>query len=483
MKKIAYLLCAATIILSPGCKKFLDEDPQIEIDANQFWRNEDDIKTGLAAMYDGLQVSFDNNYTIWGDARTDEVETTIYGDDAYVVNGLSATTTGSDWSSFYKTINRANLVIHNVPIIKAQYITALDPKVVNYYLSQAYAVRAFNYFWIVRLWGDAPYWSTPYQSLATDPAKPRMPANQVLDSITADLEKAINLAVNSTGTPSVYEISQGAIYSLLMDVNMWRKNYTKSVEWFNKLEGLKSGSAKRYDTVARTAWKSLFTSPTTNNESIWSLPWDYLVDGGASVSELIGAGNTNSDFLVDDSVWNYWTVAAKADIRGPQTIDIKVSAKDKFNKFYNLNANGTTTYPNGGQANILFPLYRMSDLYLLRAEAANKLGDATNALKYLNMIRIRSGMPAYTATVLNTTAKMEDAILEERKLELYMEAKRWFDLVRTDKVIPVMDKYYRERQARRGTTPTGFGDPRTVLWPINRNVLNSNPLLAQNPPY
>jgi starch-binding outer membrane protein, SusD/RagB family len=99
------------------------------------------------------------------------------------------------------------------------------------------------------------------------------------------------------------------------------------------------------------------------------------------------------------------------------------------------------------------------------------------------MIRIRSGMPAYTAIVLNTKDKMENAILEERKLELYMEAKRWFDLVRTGKVITVMDKYYRERQAKRGTTPTGFGDPRTVLWPIHRNVLNSNPVLTQNPPY
>ena len=70
-------------------------------------------------MYDGLQVSFDNNYTIWGNSRTDEVETTIYGDDAYVVNGLSSSTTGSDWSSFYKTINRANLAIKYIPQIKA----------------------------------------------------------------------------------------------------------------------------------------------------------------------------------------------------------------------------------------------------------------------------------------------------------------------------------------------------------------------------
>jgi starch-binding outer membrane protein, SusD/RagB family len=485
MKKITSLLFIAAIITLPSCKKFLDEKPQTEIDASSYWKNEDDIKTGLAAMYDGLQVSFDNNYTIWGDARTDEVETTIYGDDAYVVNGLSANTTGSDWSSFYKTINRANLVIKYGPIIKRDYVTALDQKVLNYYLSQAYAVRAFNYFWVVRLWGDAPYWAEPFEDIVTDPYRERTPASQVLDSITTDLERAVTLSLNSTGTPTVYDVSIGAIYAMLQDVNMWRKNYSKSVEWFNKLDALKTGSARRYDTIPRAQWKLLFTTPNdaaNNKESIWSLPWDYLVDGGASVSELIGAGNTNSDFVVDDSVWKYWSTTP-TDIRGFQSIDLKVSARDKFNKFYTLNANGTTTYPNGSSANILFPLYRAADMFLLRAEAANKLGDPTNALKYLNMVHIRAGLPAYTATVLNDQTKMENAILEERKLELYMEAKRWFDLVRTDRVITVMDPVYRARQAKRGTVPTGFGDPRSVLWPINRTVLNSNPKLVQNPPY
>lgn len=84
---------------------------------------------------------------------------------------------------------------------------------------------------------------------------------------------------------------------------------------------------------------------------------------------------------------------------------------------------------------------------------------------------------------LDTPEKMENAILEERKLELYLEAKRWFDLVRTDKVIEVMDPVIKARQVRRGSPPSGFGDPRTILWPIHRNVLNANPKLEQNPPY
>jgi hypothetical protein len=78
---------------------------------------------------------------------------------------------------------------------------------------------------------------------------------------------------------------------------------------------------------------------------------------------------------------------------------------------------------------------------------------------------------------------MENAILEERKLELYLEAKRWFDLIRTDKVFEVMDPILKARQALRASPQIGFGDARKILWPLNRNVLNANSKLIQNPPY
>jgi starch-binding outer membrane protein, SusD/RagB family len=476
MKKIIVSFLILTTII-PGCKKFLDEKPQTEIGDNEFWKSEDDIKAGLAAMYDGVQSMFDNDYTLWGDSRTDEVEVNQYGDDAYSVNGLSAATRGSDWTNIYKTIARANLAIKNIPIIKDTYQTGLDPKLVNHYLAEAYGTRAFCYFWIVRLWGDAPIYKEPFESLTEEP-KSRTAANIVIDSvIIPDLIKAA--ALSDVKRTDVYEVSLGAIYSMLMDVAMWKKDYTKAVEWFDKLEGL-----KKYSLEPTATWKKVFIDPTTSKESIWSVNWDWTVDGGADASTLIGAGNTNSDFYAEDSVWNYFTTTT-ADIRGPQTIDFDVPNHDKFLKYYpvELNSSGNQIYPNGSQANILFPLYRLADLYLLRAEAANQLDDPANALKYLNLVHERAGLTAYTALSFLDKTSMENGILEERKLEFFMEAKRWFDLVRTGKVIEVMDPYIKRRQEVRGTTPTGFGDPRTILWPLNRTVLNSNANLIQNPPY
>jgi hypothetical protein len=159
-------------------------------------------------------------------------------------------------------------------------------------------------------------------------------------------------------------------------------------------------------------------------------------------------------------------------------------------KYYpgSYNTAGTTyTAVTGTDKNVYVTMYRLADQYLLYAEALNKKGDLTNALKYLNLIHVRAGNTAYTPDQFTTEAAMEDAILQERQWELFAEGKRWFDLVRTDHVYQVMDPVMVSRQIFQGAAPDGFGtdktDKRKYLWPLHRNVLNANNLLGQNPPY
>jgi hypothetical protein len=133
---------------------------------------------------------------------------------------------------------------------------------------------------------------------------------------------------------------------------------------------------------------------------------------------------------------------------------------------------------------VYIPVYRLADIMLLYAEALNKTGDRTNALKYLNFVHQRATLPAYTSAQLATEQQMEDAILQERQWELFAEGKRWFDLTRTDHVVQVMDALMKARQLAAGAAQTGWGtDKRRYLWPLHRNVLNANPNLVQNPPY
>jgi hypothetical protein len=82
-----------------------------------------------------------------------------------------------------------------------------------------------------------------------------------------------------------------------------------------------------------------------------------------------------------------------------------------------------------------------------------------------------------------TDGDVETAVLNERQLELFAEGKRWFDLVRTNRVIPTMDPMIRYRQRLLNISETGFDDPRKILWPISRQALTRNTLIRQNEPY
>jgi hypothetical protein len=71
MKKIIYYTLILALFVSAGCKKFLDQEPISDLSPNSFWKSADDAKTGVAAIYDGVQKTLNGNYTDWGDARSD----------------------------------------------------------------------------------------------------------------------------------------------------------------------------------------------------------------------------------------------------------------------------------------------------------------------------------------------------------------------------------------------------------------------------
>ncbi|MDR6941133.1 RagB/SusD family nutrient uptake outer membrane protein [Mucilaginibacter pocheonensis] len=480
MKKvlnIAFLMLAISLF---SCKKLLNQPPKSQLGGDKFWKTADDAKAGVAGIYDGVQDMFNSQFIYWGDFRSDNFtfHPTYYS--SLAVNALTPTITGSDWTLIYTTISRANFAIKYIPTI-----AVIDPALSKDLQAQALAIRAYCYFWLIRLWGNVPVWTEPYEDLTTDPYKGVTPAADVVKNvILPDLLKAYDLSDKTTSV--VWNMNSGGIAATLMDVYMYNHDYTNALLWCDNLFAL-----KRYSLEPTATWKNIFTSPLNTKEDIWSLNWDFTVDGGNKTSQAIGAGDTNSDFAVDPAMWNYFTTAT-TDIRGAQTVDFKVKAHDKILKYYapNLDKNGNQIYPNSPQANLLFPLYRLADIYLLRAEALNRTGDLANALIYLNMVRTRAGLPAYQAgdfanadAMLYGSPVNTNGILRERQLELFCEAKRWFDLQRTGITISIMDPILRNRQIQKGFPATGFGDPRTIFWPIDQDVLNANTKLTQNPPY
>ena len=107
---------------------------------------------------------------------------------------------------------------------------------------------------------------------------------------------------------------------------------------------------------------------------------------------------------------------------------------------------------------------RYPEILLMNAEAAVYLGNSAIALKDVNMVRNRAGLPSLTTVAINDVYK-------ERRLELAMEQDRFFDLVRTGRAQTVLG-------------PRGFKTGKSELFPIPQAEIDlSGGKLTQNPGY
>jgi hypothetical protein len=515
MKRLLFFAALIGITISvviSSCKKDITLTPLSGVDLNAYFKNSKDLTAALAGMYSAFQEEttgdgtgkdegYGGRYHYWGEGRSDNFAPSQYFNTAITEmanNGLTVNNSATDWGGLYKTIFRANTIIKFAPQV-AQYDNNATPAVINNTLAQAYAMRAEAYFYIVRLWGDAPMWREPYLDITQPGERTRMPKAQVLDSIIKDLNTAYTLMPNKGTTVNpVWYISESAICAIMADVYMWRKDYPNAIVWIKNLFNARTAQTKKYSGLAvtdlepMTTWKANnFLTPTAGIEAIWSINWDNTVNGCACIPVSIAA--SNNPVRADSTFYFNWKLIT-ADQRLTQTIDITATPTsglgkwDKLLKYYNV-ANAAALGAVGTSAltyNVNLVMYRLGDIYLLYAEALNATGDRTNALKYLNFIRSRAGLSTFTGSEpsIATVDQLEDVILQERQYELFGEGKRWFDLIRTDRVNKIMDPILKLRQVNSKSPQVGFGtDLNKVLWPISRNALNSNKSLVQNPSY
>jgi hypothetical protein len=147
-----------------------------------------------------------------------------------------------------------------------------------------------------------------------------------------------------------------------------------------------------------------------------------------------------------------------------------------------------------------WPVMRLSDLYLLYAEALNETGNPAAALPYLNQIRARAGLKSVESswvtystnpTKYTTVAGLRDIIRQERGIEMAFEGSRFWDLRRW-KTAPqvlsapiygwdIVQSTYEDYNRRVLLFTPKFVAPRDYFWPIKETDLQVNPNLVQNP--
>lgn len=124
-------------------------------------------------------------------------------------------------------------------------------------------------------------------------------------------------------------------------------------------------------------------------------------------------------------------------------------------------------------------VFRLSEIYLIAAEASLKLNNTANAASYINVVRQRAALPGKFNEMKITASDVTlDFILDERARELAGEQVRWFDLKRTGKLVERLKKYNPDAAVNVQAYHTLRPIPRVEI-----DVLQNKNEFVQNPGY
>lgn len=445
IKKIS-LGCIVLLIFS--CS--LDKDPISSFSADGFYQSSDDAQAGVYGIYDAVQSTFRWNFAYWGEGRADAVDTRHAGDPLMLKqNSLSRTMSSASWNNIYEVISRANYAIKYVPDAFES-----ESDFSKQLLGQSKALRALAYFYAVRIWGDVPLITEPFESIDQDIYIARASKEEVFDQIEEDLLYAAENCKSSYGGDNDrILITQGTAYALLTKLYMWKKEYEKAIATADEVL-----NNELYSLVDIKNWSKIFTSGYSS-ESIFEVGFDETQTNQLRV--LYALGN-DSDYFPSTSFRNSFE---EDDSRQKLIYDVTQDEPRKIWKFFGEGFDDESSEPSSN--NIV--LLRLADIILLKAEALQATGQSGEALEAINIIRKRANLPDLNETSASTLyGDIGSAILHERLIELSFEGHRWFDLVRTGKAIEIMGPI------------NGLSDEKNFVWPISEDNLNRNPNLEQN---
>lgn len=364
------------------------------------------------------------------------------------------------WAAFYKAIFSANNMLE---LIEANEMLSAD--VTDKYVGEARFIRALMYFYIVRLWGDAPAITDP-NGIADINGKsdmPRTSSKEIYEKIIIPDLKAAETLLPATSRDSY---NQGptlwAAKMVLADV------YLHMAGWPLK-------ETKYYAEAAAKALEVVDESPHSLMPEYKSL---WLKANSFDRTEHIFAFNHTLSYLpsqyaisylgVEEGGWcdyyadpvffkNYPDDTRKAFNYVVKTIDNKTKQELTWENFQMeapyirkyRNYGGCGTYGIEGETSKssslsegITPIYRYADALLIYAEASFKATGSANEKAYdcLNDVRDRAfGDKNHRLSGLSP-ADFEKAVFDEYGWENVFEFKRWFQLVRTEKVDEMVSK-------------------------------------------
>ena len=506
MKKIVLgLLLVNTLLLLSCGKEFLNVSPKDNLTGNNYWKSEEDVDKFIVGIYKTFRLATmgtprggEANHRIFfpatGDFRCAPIVRTSQTSGAgrdYLThlrnNNINALfhedfsffgfTAIPKWNDFFKMVQSANIVYFEMDNMEPGLISQSS---IDRYKAEAVFLRNLAYFFMVRLYGDVPYYTEAYHS------KPIGRSNmlEVLAKCIEDTKAHYKNLPWTYDDPSIVgnRAMRGAAITLMMHMNMWIAGfttqdktpyYTEVVELGNEIRNENQGA---YELLPLERTKEIFKGRTKEGlfEIVQNLNYNETFSISAPYSDYF-LRYPNKNVAIQRSYLYYEPKfmeelypLAGADKRKTVWYDENIyntSGLMQCLKFLNVfNEEGEDYNPDDNQI-----VFRYADPILLQAEALAELNRDAEAREVVNIIRTRAEA---TLAVSESGDELKDFIWWERVRELIGEGHFYYDLVRTKKVLNT--DYTQAPMSVDAFNRGGW------TWPINPAALVDNPYMTLN---
>lgn len=448
------------LVLIAGCEDLLDTEPSTNVDPETAQENIDGIEAILTSVYNRIQSQwrYGREITLAPDVladNTDQHPTTSGRYDGQAVNDQGSHITF--WNTAYLTINEANYVIAG-----AEETEGVAQATRDRLKGEALFQRGFTYFDLARTYGYEPGrevggWdqsaiirTEPTRDVGDADLRSRSSNADVYNQAVSDIEEAINLLSNNDR--GVYFANYVGANALMARIQLYLENWQQAINYADV--AISNADVQLLDS------EDDFTSnpfdQVPNPESVLELSIDPVEESLGSNSGLCPYTNPTHWF----------------DVIPSQNLLDEFDGNDYRNHLFAFSDDFPYTLKwdcSTGPFDDNVPLIRLSELYLIKAEAHAELNQLTDALDALETLQTARGLDPFVSADQD---EIIEEIMVERRRELNFEGHRWYDLKRRALDIP--------KQV--GATLVPYDDFR-VLSVLPQGEVDNNPNLDQNPGY
>lgn len=412
MKKIYNIGIAICIAILSSCSDFLEESsqdlivPKTVTAYKEFFfgeglRNGQFLLRQLDIMTDDTEdfVNLTNGET--RDWRLDGWSSYTWQQDMEIGKN-NAFTADKAWEEYYHRILIANIILNNIPTMEGEETEKTD------LMGEAYFLRAWSYFMLANLYG-APYVDEtraktdlciPFnREIGLEDKSPaRATVRQIYDQMEKDIRLSIDMFKKSGIEKTVFRPNLSTSYLLASRIMLFQKKHDQTIAYADSVLSNTKGSLQDLNTYKETSFLSI------NNPEI-----------------LFSFGSSPATGFEVNNLAYYLRSASLMNIFDPS---------DQRLKFYfDAKTKKPLKFKNG---KVFEQAFRLTEVYLNRAEARAEKGDLPGATADLLLVR-KNRLSKNTEITLENQSAAITAVRNERRREFCFEGFRWFDLRRWDR--------------------------------------------------